>query len=83
MAADLGGLDALVFTGGIGENSVRVRSEVCTALDWIGVALDDAANRTGRMRIDRAGSPVRVLVVPTDEEGEIARAVRTLIASQR
>ena len=81
-AAALGGVDALVFTAGIGENSAGVRARVCQGLDRLGIVLDEARNRApgdGVRDVSAEGSPVRVLVVPTDEELMIAReAVRTL-----
>jgi acetate kinase len=75
MAAVLGGLDTVVFCGGIGENSVRVRREVCTSMDWLGIALDPAANERGTGVISTG--PVSVRVIPTDEELVIARAVNS------
>ncbi len=79
-AAVMGGADALVFTGGIGENSARVRSLVCDALVYMGVALDEEANRTlkaadhgGIIEVSRKRSPTKVIVVRTDEERMIAR----------
>jgi acetate kinase len=74
--AVLGGLDALVFTAGIGEHSPVVRAQVCTGLQVLGIAVDPAANAASAASIGAAGSPVAVLVVPTDEELEIA--VQTL-----
>lgn len=81
-AAVLGGADAIVFTGGIGENSAMVRSRVCAGLIYMGVALDEEANRT-RRAADHGGiacvsqdrAPTKVLVVRTDEERMIAREV--------
>jgi acetate kinase len=73
LAAALGGLDALVFTAGIGEHATAVRAGVCEAAAWLGVRLDAAANRRGGPRISTADSPVSVSVVPTDEELMIAR----------
>jgi acetate kinase len=70
MAAVLGGLDTVVFCGGIGENSVRVRREVCTSMDWLGIA-----NERGTGVISTG--PVSVRVIPTDEELVIARAVNS------
>lgn len=78
LAADLGGIDGLVFTAGIGENSARVRAEVCEGLGWLGVTLNPAANAGHAPVISAAGSAVEVRVIPTDEEGVIARAVRAL-----
>jgi acetate kinase len=80
LVAVLGGLDALVFTGGIGENAVAIRERVCRDAAWIGVELDEAANREGRGRISRVGSRVAVWIVPTDEELMIARHTQRLIA---
>jgi len=67
------GLDALVFTAGIGEHAAPVRERVCHAAAWLGVELDPAANAAGGPRISRPGSPVAVWVLPTDEELMIAR----------
>ncbi len=75
MAAVLGGLDTVVFCGGIGENSVRVRRDVCTGMDWLGISLDPAANDRGTGVISTG--PVSVRVIPTDEERVIARAVNS------
>ena len=72
LAADLGGLDAIVFTGGIGQHQPPIRAQVCSGLAWLGVDLDDAANLAGSQRIDAAGSAVPVLVVPADEAQVIA-----------
>lgn len=73
LASTLAGLDALVFTGGIGEHDASVRAEICRRLEWLGLACDPARNARGDTRIDAAGSRVAVLVVPTDEESVIAR----------
>ncbi len=73
LAAALGGLDGLVFTGGVGENAAPVRAAVCAAAAWLGLDLDDAANRAGGPLISAAGSRVAAWVVPTDEELVIAR----------
>ena len=75
MLASLGGLDALVFTAGVGENSPQVRARVAAAFAFIGVKLDAARNAQASMDTDIAApdSAVRVLVVHTQEEWEIAR----------
>jgi acetate kinase len=73
LAAALGGLDAFVFTAGIGERSPEIRAKVCERAAWLGIALDDAANRAGGPRISSAASKVAVLAIPTDEEQMIAR----------
>jgi acetate kinase len=79
----LGGLDALVFTAGIGENSAVVRAELCRALTWLGVELDDAANRKNGPRISTADSKVSVWVIPTDEDLMIAQHTLDLIQPLR
>jgi len=74
--AVLGRVDALVFTGGVGENAARVRSLACADLDRLGIALDEERNRAGEgalREIGRPGMSVRVLVVRSDEELQIAR----------
>ena len=73
LAAALGGLDAIVFTAGIGENSAEIRERVCRGAGWLGVELDAAANVAGARRISSAASRVSAWRVPTDEEGVIAR----------
>ncbi|NEW86148.1 acetate/propionate family kinase [Rhodopseudomonas sp. WA056] len=77
LAAALGGLDALVFTGGIGEHAAEIRRRVCAQAVWLGVALDDEANAnlSGAGRISMPGSKVSVWVIPTDEDLMIARHV--------
>ena len=73
LAAAAGGLDALVFTGGIGEHAAAVREKVCAMAAWMGVEIDSAANTDHARRIDTATSRVAVAVVPTNEERMIAR----------
>ncbi len=73
LAAALGGLDALVFTAGIGENSAAIRARVCRDAAWLGVELDEAANDAGGPRISRGDSRVAAWVIPTNEELMIAR----------
>ena len=68
----LGGLDALVFTAGIGENAPEVRSNICDRLAWLGIALDEEANARNAEMISRKGTSPRVYVIPTDEERMIA-----------
>jgi acetate kinase len=80
LAAALGGLDALVFTGGIGENSAAIRARVCRDAAWLGVDLDAAANETGGPRISTASSRTAAWVMPTNEELMIARHTLRLIA---
>jgi len=85
--AALGGADALVFTGGIGENSAEVRRLVCEGLAWMGLELDSALNEAtaGRREglISREGSRLAVYVIPTDEELLIARDTVRLIRGVR
>lgn len=79
MAAALGGLDALVFTGGIGEHAAPVRARVVEAARWLGLTLDAVANAADGPRISGPG-PARAWVVPTNEELMIARHTQALIA---
>ncbi len=81
LLVELGGLDALVFTGGIGENSQLVRAGVCANLQAFGIVLDALANATcrGEARIDAPGSTVQVWIVPTNEELIVARQTRQLL----
>lgn len=79
LAAALGGLDALVFTAGIGEHASAVRERICAGAAWLGVDIDRAANARHAERIDAAGSRVAVLVLPTDEEAMIARHARDVL----
>jgi acetate kinase len=72
LAAALGGLDALVFTGGIGEHSAVIRAKVCRQAGWLGLELDDSANETGVSRISTLGSKVSAWVVAADENLMIA-----------
>lgn len=76
MAAILGGLDALVFTGGIGEHSALIRARVCHDMDWLGLDIDDARNAENARHIE--SSRVKVMVLPTDEEHVIAEATYRL-----
>ena len=79
LVAALGGLDGIVFTGGIGEHAAKVRADVCRNGGWLGVALDAAANDRHGPRISAATSKVAVFVVPTDENLMIARHARELL----
>ncbi|MEH6872791.1 MAG: acetate/propionate family kinase [Candidatus Competibacter sp.] len=81
LAAALGGLDAIVFTAGIGEHAAPIRERVCAAAAWLGVALDPAANAAGGPRISTAASRIATWVIPTNEELMIARHTRTLVAA--
>jgi acetate kinase len=79
LAAALGGIDALVFTAGIGENSAEIRRRICEASSWLGLEIDDEANAKRASRISRAGSRVSAWVVPTNEELMIARHTGVLL----
>ena len=82
LAAALGGVDAIVFTAGIGENSRGLRERVCGDAAWLGVELDQAANQTGATRVSTAASRVSVFVIPTNEELMIARHTQQQLASR-
>jgi acetate kinase len=82
LAAALGGLDAIVFTAGIGENSRSLRERVCKGAAWLGVEVDAAANERNGPRISTAASRVSAWVIPTNEELMIARHTRRVIAAQ-
>jgi len=73
LAAVLGGIDGLVFTAGIGENSAEVRSRICDGSAWLGIELDTDANSRKQTRISRTGGAVSAWVIPTNEELVIAR----------
>jgi acetate kinase len=79
LAAALGGLDAIVFTAGVGENAAAIRERVCRGAAWLGVVLDPAANAAGGPRISAPGSRVGAFVVHTDEELMIASHTRRLL----
>jgi acetate kinase len=80
LAAALGGLDALVLTAGIGENSPEIRARIGARAEWLGVRLDEAANRAGGPRISTADSRVSVWVIATDEERMIAEHTLAAVA---
>jgi acetate kinase len=81
MAAALGGLDGLIFTGGIGENDAIVRSKVCNGCSWLGLELDEARNTRGAGVISADGSRVAAWVIPTDEERLVARQTSAVLRS--
>ncbi|HVV92984.1 MAG TPA: acetate/propionate family kinase [Hyphomicrobiales bacterium] len=82
LAGTLGGLDAFVFTAGVGENAPSIRRAVAARLAWLGVALDEAANAAGRLCISQPSSRVSVWAIPTDEELVIARGTLACLARQ-
>ena len=79
LCASLRGLDALVFTAGIGENAPEIRKRVCETIAWLGIALDPSANVANALRISATASQVAVFVIPTDEEAMIAQHTRDLL----
>jgi acetate kinase len=83
LLVELGGLDVLVFTGGIGENAASIRSGVCQGLEWLGIRLDPELNAAarGEMRISPPDSPVQVWTIPTNEELMVARQTKHLLES--
>lgn len=83
LAAALGGLDALVFTAGIGEHAAAIRERIATKLTWLGLELDANANAGHGPRISTTGSRVTAWVIPTDEEGVIAAHTLAATASPR
>jgi len=83
LAAAIGGLDAIVFTGGIGEHAAPVRALICEHAAWLGVDLDSGANRSHGPRITTAGSRVSAWVIATDEEQVIAREARRALAKRK
>jgi acetate kinase len=80
LAGALGGLDALVLTAGVGENSAEMRARICGKAAWLGIELDPAANRAGGPRISTPASRVGVWVIPTDEERMIAEQTFAVVA---
>jgi len=80
LAAALGGLDAVIFTGGIGENAPAIRAAICKASAWLGIEADDAANGRGGPRISKTSGRVSAWVVPTNEELMIARHTADVLA---
>jgi acetate kinase len=81
LAAALGGLDAIVFTAGIGENQAGIRARICQQAAWLGVELDAPANERHGPRISTVHSTTAAYVIPTDEESMIARHVLQLLAT--
>ena len=82
LATTLGGLDGVVFTGGIGEHQPQIRNAVCRHLAWLGITLDDAANSKDATVIGASGSRIAVLVIPTDEEQVIADEAWSILAAK-
>ena len=80
LAAALGGVDGLVLTGGIGEHDAASRAEIAAGCRWLGLELDEARNASGAGRISTESSRVPAWVIPTDEEGMIARHTAAVVA---
>jgi acetate kinase len=83
LTAALGGIDALVFTAGIGENSPEIRQRICAASAWLGIELDPAANTQRLSKISNGNSKISVWVIPTNEELMIARHTGSLLGIAR
>jgi acetate kinase len=83
LAAALAGLDAFVFTAGIGENSPTMRARIAARLAWLGVELDASANNKGSTLISKKDSRIPVYVIPTNEELMIARHTLELLSEKR
>ncbi len=79
LAASMGGVGSLVFTGGIGENSAAIRARILQGCAWLGADIDDAANAAGNARITTTESRLAAFVIPTDEEGIIAGETQRLV----
>ena len=79
LAAALGGVDTLVFSGGIGENSPEIRRRICAGLNFLGIALDESRNASNAALISSEAGPVKVRVIRTDEESMIAQAAARLL----
>lgn len=82
LIAAMGGLDAVAFTGGIGEHAAPVRAQIARGLGWLGLELDEEANAEGRPRLHASGSPVGAWIVPAQEERQIAAEARALMEAE-
>ncbi len=83
LAAAMGGVDAVIFTAGIGENAPEIRSAIAARCAWLGLSLDDARNAAHGPLISAVGSKVAAYVIPTDEEATIARETLSVLAARR
>ena len=81
LTAALGGLEQLIFTGGVGENDAELRARVCEQSAWLGIQLDTEANRSSALNINSENSSVAVWVIPTNEEAMIAHHVTEVIGA--
>lgn len=83
LAASLGGVDGIIFTAGIGENHADVRKRICRRLEWLGLSIDERANKANALWISAGDSRVKVLVIPTDEERMIADHTLNALKGER
>ncbi|MEO1155554.1 MAG: acetate kinase, partial [Pseudomonadota bacterium] len=81
MISAMGGIDAIAFTGGIGEHDAQMRARIAEGLAWTGLRLDAAANAANALALAAPGSAVAAWIVPAAEEAEIADATRRLLQS--
>ncbi len=79
MVATIGGIDGLIFTGGIGENARSIRARICQDLNWLGAEIDDERNQANEQVISTDKSPLKIMVIPTNEELTIARKAKLFI----
>lgn len=82
LVSAIGGLDVLVFTGGIGENSAEIRDRISSECTWLGVRIDEQKNRTGAIRISSDDSAIDIFALPTNEELVIAQSVEQILSAQ-
>ena len=80
LVAAAGGLDAMVFTGGIGEHAAEVRRRVCAQLEWLGILINNEANQADQIHISAKESTIDVMVIPTNEELMMALHVQKLLS---
>jgi acetate kinase len=82
LATVLGGVDSLVFSAGIGEHAPPIRARICAGLEFLGIVVNEPANEANQPVISSEESRVRVRVIPTDEEREIAESVSRLLGNE-
>ena len=82
-AAAMGGLDTLVFSGGIGENSWEVRADICAGLEFLGIELDENSNQRNSQQISKRSARVKVLVLKTNEELVMAHIVWEMLGRKK
>jgi len=81
LAAELGGLDQIIFTAGIGENSANIRAKICNLADWLGIQIDTQANENNETTISNQDSSVEISVIPTNEAMMIAKHTLNIVTS--